>query len=777
MRWLAALGGLIGSILCFTLPGTGQTNATLDEQILQAAKIPTADADLREFLRWRSQRADDQQELARLVQQLGAGAFKEREHADKQLLMRGHVALPYLKAAVTTAPLEVVRRAEKLMQTIEAMGPEAPVAAARLLAHRQAPEAIETLLAYLPSAPDDWVEEEVLACLGQLAVRAGKVDAKLLAALHDPFPPVRAAAVYVLGRRADVEQRHTVRKFLADPDPQVRERARLALAGKRLPQFVRDTAPQDDDVIKQQQLRPEQPALLDFLQQRTLSDDDQNRLRRLIRDLGHAKFRVRDEASRLLIKESTPALAFLKEAENSRDAEVARRVRLCIDEIRKGPGPALPIAVVHHLVRPAQKEQPAAPAIRVLLGYVPFADDETVEEEVINALTMLSAREASIDPMLPAALADPLPARRGAAALVLGRVGTKEHVPALHKLLDDPMPLVRWRAAQGLIAAKDAAAVPRLIALLGEIPSQHTWQVEDELQRLAGDRAPSAPVGDGSPALRAKAVRAWDQWWMTQASTFDLTRVGTPEAFLGLTTICEYDTAGGMPGGQVWETARGAAPRWKISGFLGAMDAHRLSNGNVLVAENSANRVSERDKDGNIKWEHRIPGNPIACQRLANGNTFIAAYNNVMEVDAQGKTVYNHQRGPAFYIFSAHKTKNGRIVCMTAQGVILELDPHSGKELKTINLGANGGWCGVEALPTGRYLIATMNNNQVREIDADGKTHWQASFPGVFRATRLPNGHTIVASMTTKKIAELDRTGQVRWEKTCEGRPWSVHWR
>lgn len=776
MRWLP-LGGLIGSIFCFTLPGTGETAATLDEQILQAAKLSTADADLREFLRLRSQRAEDQQELAKLVEQLGGGTFKERDHADKQLLMRGHVALPYLKAALHKAPLEAMRRAEKLMKTIEAMGPEAPVAAARLLAHRQAPGAIETLLAYLPSAPDDWVEEEVLACLGQLTVRSGKVDARLLAALHDPFPPVRAAAVYVLGRRADVEQRHTVRRFLTDPDPQVRERAWLALVGKRLPQIVRDAAAQDDEVIKKQQLRPEQGALLDFLQQRTLSEDDQNRLRRLIRDLGHAKFRVRDEASRQLIKESTPALGFLNQAELSSDAEVARRVRLCIDEIRKGPGPALPIAVVHHLARPSLKDQSPAPAIRVLLGYVPFADDQTVEEEVINTLTILCARDATVDPLLSAALSDPLPARRGAAALVLGRVGVKDHVPVLHKLLDDPLPLVRLRAAQGLIAAKDVAAVPRLIALLGEMPGQYVWQVEDELQRLAGDRAPNAAVGDGSPTLRAKAVRAWDHWWMTQASTFDLTRVGTPEAFLGLTTICEYDTAAGMPGGQVWETSRGAAPRWKISGFLGAMDAHRLPNGNVLVAENSANRVTERDKDGNIKWETRIPGNPIACQRLPNGNTFIAAYNNVMEVDPGGKTIYNHQRGPAFYIFSAHKTKNGRIVCMTAQGAILELDPQSGKELRSINLGANGGWCGVEALPTGRYLIATMNNNQVREIDADGKTHWQASFPGVFRATRLPNGHTIVASMTTKKVAELDRTGHVRWEKTCEGRPWSVHWR
>src|SRR5688572_2585912 len=241
-RWLAGLGGLIGSILCLTLPGTGETTATLDEQILRTANLPTGDAELREFLRLRSQRAEDKQELAKLVEQLGAGAFKERDHADKQLLMRGHVALPYLKAAIDKAPLEAVRRAEKLMKTIEAMGPELPVAAARLLAHRQAPGAVETLLAYLPSAPDDWAEEEVLACLGQLAIRAGKVDAKLLAALHDPFPPVRAAAAYVLGRRADVEQRQAVRKLLGDPDPQVRERAALALTGKRLPQFVRDTA-------------------------------------------------------------------------------------------------------------------------------------------------------------------------------------------------------------------------------------------------------------------------------------------------------------------------------------------------------------------------------------------------------------------------------------------------------------------------------------------------------------------------------------------------------
>lgn len=775
MRCPAVLAGLIGSIL-LTLPGMGQPTATLDEQILLAAKLSASDADLIEFLRLRSHRTDDAALLKKLVEQLGSNSHKDRENADWQLLLRGPVAVPYLKAALKTGSTEVVRRAEILIKNIESMGPEVPVAAVRLLALRQTPGAVETLLGYLSAAPDDWVEAEVVASLGQLAIRAGKVDARLQAALGNSYSHRRGAAAYLLGQRADVEQRSAVRKLLDDADPLVRERAALGLAGKRWPQTLRETAVQDDEVLKKNFGTADNAALLAFLQKRTLSDSDQQRLQRLIADLGHRKFSVRNEASRLLVKEGTPALAFLKLAEMSPDAEVVRRARLCSEEIRSGPGPALPIAVVHRLAS-AKESTPPAEIIRVLIGYVPFADDETVGEEVSNALTVLSTRSAAIDPLLPAALADPLPARRGAAALVLGRVGTKEHVPALRKLLDDPAALVRFRAADGLLAAKDAVCVPRLIALLMDLPPQHAAQAEDRLQRLAGEQAPSIAVGDGSAAVRAKAVRAWEQWWHAHASTLDLTVAGAGEAFLGLVTVCEYDSANGMPAGQVWETARAGPPRWKVSGFLGAMDAHYLPSGNVLVAENSANRVSERDKNGAVKWEHRVQANPVACQRLPNGNTFIASYHQLTEVDAQGKRVYDRNRGAGAFIFGAHRARNGHVVYVTGQGTLVEYDPVADKELRSINIGANGGWSGVEMLPSGRYLVATMNNSLVREIDAQGKSHWQASYAGVFRASRMPNGHTLVASMTTKKIAELDRNGQIRWEKTCEGRPWSVHWR
>src|SRR5439155_10404791 len=117
-------------------------------------------------------------------------------------------------------------------------------------------------------------------------------------------------------------------------------------------------------------------------------------------------------------------------------------------------------------------------------------------------------------------------------------------------------------------------------------------------------------------------------------------------------------------------------PRWKIGNLIGPMDAHLLPNGRVLIAENSSARVTERDLNGDIKWEYATAGTtPICCQRLANGNTFIASYNQLIEVRPDHSEVYRYTPGPQFYIFSAHKTRNGLVACITAQGTLLLVDP------------------------------------------------------------------------------------------------------
>jgi HEAT repeat protein len=807
---------LLLSVWVGTAVGTvaGQQPADFDEQQLQALGLKTDTSSLLDFFRQRTPQPDDARLLRILATQVNHEQFAVRSRASQQLLARGAVALPYLRLAqrgaipflgvsvvgLLAAPqgevpflaanglvsggqfpgssLEAMRRIEECIRQIEqGTNSDAPSLAARVLAQRGAAGAVPVLLDFLPAAADPWLEEEVLTALGRLAVRPGRVDPELLQALADPRAGRRAAAAFVLGRRGELGQRERLRRLLEDADPLVRQRTAEGLVGKQAADMLRDAAPADEALLRQHGVEPMEPALLEFLHKRTLDAKDQDRLRQLVRQLASPRYADRSSASRLLIAEGTPAFAFLRPAEDDSDVEVVRRAQHCIDMIRRGPGSALPTAAVHLLARLQSAGHSPAAAVQSLLAYIPFADDEGVEEAVLTSLTLLSMRQTALDPALTLALSDPFSARRAAAAYVLGHVGTRVHQAALRHLLDDPAPSVRLRAVQGLLAAHDREAVPRLIALLGELPQASLWRAEEVLYRLAGEGAPVDAWASETPAARQKAVLAWEDWWQKSAAGVDLGRLSEQEAYLGMVSVAEYDSALGRPGGRVWEGGRDGRQRWQLTGLIGAMDAQVLPNGRVLVAENSAFRVTERDLQGKVRWEYRLQGNPISCQRLPNGNTFIALYNQVLEVTPDQKVVYRHMPGPQFYIFSAHKTRNGRIVAMTAMGQVLELDAMTGKQLHAFNGGANGNWCGIESLSNGNFLIATLSNNQVREVTREGKIVWSANYAGVFRATRLPNGNTLVASMTTRKIAELDRSGTPRWERTCEGRPWSVHYR
>ncbi len=765
--------------LLFPAPGTAQPAEDVDESFLRGVGLASDTDTLLEFFRHRSLEKVTRSRLEALGRLLADPQEPQRDQAQKELLLFGPLAVPFLKEIENHPQAEVQQRIGKCLSDIEASkGPEVPAAATRILARRQAPAALEALLNYLPRMDEDLGRDEILASLVALALRPGKVDPLLLAALKSPEPVRRAAAVYVLGRRGGVEERATVRLFLADPDPLVRQRAAEGLLGKRAFFSLSELASADEQLLRQHGVGTDESSLFAFLRKRSLTEPDQEQLRQLVRQLGDVSYVVRQKAAHQLLTFHTPALAFLKPARDDVDPETARRASQLIDEIQRGPGPALPAAVVRLLARPQTLSGPAlALALRVLLDYLPFAEDESVEEEALTVLAALSLREVKVDPQLLAALRDPMAARRGAAAHALGRVGTSEHCQAVRKLLDDPSAWVRLRAAQGLIAARDKSAVPRLIALLRDTPAGTVWQVEEILHRLAGDQPAADIVGDSSPEARQKAVRAWQKWWQEKRLSLDLASLSDSDQYLGLTTICEYDSGAGRAGGQVWECGRDGKPRWRLRDLMGPMDAQALPNGRVLVAENSGQKVTERDLSGHIKWHYQVQGNPIACQRLPDGNTFIATYNQVLEVTPSHEVKYSINRGPGFYIFSARKLRNHHIVCITAQGMIVEFEAPSGKEIRSFSIGQTGGWCSVEALPNGRYLVATMANGQVRELDATGKSHWQCQFQGAFRATRLPNGHTLVASMTTRKIAEFDRAGQLRWERPCEGRPWSLRYR
>jgi hypothetical protein len=530
--------------------------------------------------------------------------------------------------------------------------------------------------------------------------------------------------------------------------------------------------------------------LVKFLEKRTLTATDQKRLNHLIKDLGAKLYSKREKATKALITEGVPALPFLKLALDDADLETVSRAKQCIKAIQVKSSPALPAAVAHLLALAGDprkgdplgaKNDPRdlkpAEVIPVLLAYLPFADDDSVEEEVINALTLLSVREAKIHTALVASLNDDLPARRAAAAVILGKVGTREQVDAVKPLLKDAAPKVQFRAAQGLIAAQDKTAVNTLIELLGTVPDTWVWQVDDQLSRIAGGSPPPIPQAESTAEYRKKAVAAWTTWWQANENKIDLATVNRGETTLGLFVITEYDSLQGNRQGRVWECGRDGKPRWQITNLFGAMDGQLLPSGRVLVAENNVQKVTERDMQGKVIWELKTPGPPIAVQRLPNGNTFVAMYDRVMEVTPANQPVYNVMKGPQIFMYGACRMKNGHIAAVTAQGQIVIFDPVANRDIKTIPMGAPGGWAGIDVLPNGRFLVSMQVTGQIREIDETGKIHWQAKFPGVFRAIRLPNGNVVACSMTTRRVAELDRNGNELWGVVCQGRPWNVRYR
>jgi hypothetical protein len=63
--------------------------------------------------------AKSEQEMKRLIAQLGSARFKDREQATYELAKLGKSALPSLKEATNSADAEVRRRAQQLVEQIE----------------------------------------------------------------------------------------------------------------------------------------------------------------------------------------------------------------------------------------------------------------------------------------------------------------------------------------------------------------------------------------------------------------------------------------------------------------------------------------------------------------------------------------------------------------------------------------------------------------------------------------------------------------------------------
>jgi HEAT repeat protein len=292
----------------------------------------------------------------------------------------------------------------------------------------------------------------------------------------------------------------------------------LALGLPSLKAADADTA-EAEQILKKARVAVDGPALVEFFRKRTVTPATEQRIAALVGKLGARAFRVRSRASKELIGIGVPALAALRRALKDPDVEVRDRANKCLETIERDSPPELPLAAARLLK--VHKPDKACP---VLLGYLPFADNGEVEEEVLAALVALGLKGGKADAALVAALTDKVPVRRAAAGLVVGQSGDAGQRKAVRGLLADKSAKVRCYAAQGLFRGKDKAAIPVLIDLLEEGPLDLARQAEDALASLTETAVAKVDLAEDR-AARRKVRQAWSGWWKANEAKLDLAKI------------------------------------------------------------------------------------------------------------------------------------------------------------------------------------------------------------------------------------------------------------
>ncbi len=523
-----------------------------------------------------------------------------------------------------------------------------------------------------------------------------------------------------------------------------------------------DSAARDEQTLHDAGLPTDGPGLLDFLHKRVLPDADQARARALIRRLGDDDYDVREKASHDLQMMGSAARPTLREALQDPDPEVRCRALRClaaIDQTNQAATLGAAIRTVGRLRPPGAAE--------TLLAVLPSLEDAELVDEACRAMAASAVRMGQVDPALVRALGDQSPLRRAAAGEALTRAGAADQRPAVEKLLQDADAGVRQRVGLALLEAGDRAAVPALIALLGDSPPEQGDVVEEYLRLLAGEKAPSVSPGDDE-ASRRRCRDAWQDWWKDHGASVDLTKVDFTNRRLGYTLVTEMDLRAVTS--TLIEYDRGGKERWRLGGLPYAVDAQMVGGDHVLVAEYTARSVSEMTTKGDVVWQYHANNLVLGARRLPNGDTFVVIRNQLTLLDKDGKEKSSISRPQD--VCTAAKFRDGSIALLTNSGYLIHLD-ESGKELKSLPLGLPVLPVGqnIEALPDGHVLIPVYTSNKVVEVDEDGKTVWEVSARQPSSVSRLPNGHVLVASRLGRTVVELDHDGQEVRSWPVEGRP------
>jgi hypothetical protein len=202
---------------------------------------------------------------------------------------------------------------------------------------------------------------------------------------------------------------------------------------------------------------------------------------------------------------------------------------------------------------------------------------------------------------------------------------------------------------------------------------------------------------------------------------------------------------------------------WNNTDLETPQDAERLSNGNTLIVDYSAQRVVEIERDGTIVW--RRIGKlklPVDAERLPNGNTLITEFGgSITEVDSDNNIIWQitNLSSP----FDAERLINGNTLIAESftEGRVIEVDSDN-NIIWEVN-GLNGP-VDVERLDNGNTLITEHIGKRVIEVDNEKNIVWQKTGLLVPKdAERLENGFTLIAECGASRVIIVNKEGTNEW--------------
>lgn len=196
---------------------------------------------------------------------------------------------------------------------------------------------------------------------------------------------------------------------------------------------------------------------------------------------------------------------------------------------------------------------------------------------------------------------------------------------------------------------------------------------------------------------------------------------------------------------------------------------HRL-----LFAEygNTQNRLVELDADGKLVWEHRPPSICVIFEVLKNGNILLGYGGNptgVQEINRKHEVVWNYVSACPQVLGCGRLPNGNTLVAEQGPCQAVEVNPE-GKVVHTTPLTTSEKPYhlqvrNIHKLPNGNILSAHEGEGAVREVDPSGKMVWEyTGVENVNDAQRLKNGNTLISCGTQKRVIEVNREGKIVWE-------------